>query len=374
MVHRTRFTRHHATSWCLALLLASTHAYGQASPPSPNAGEGTPSRYNNDPFIEPGTISPLTLPGAWPTNIHRNPQDLSPPDTTTKIVTLGTGMPSPNPYRAGPSLALIANGAPYLVDAGEGIWRSIAKAALINGDEIARSFSPKKLKYLFITHLHQDHTVGIPSLLLNPANWIFRIQQQIYGPRGTEEMLKHILAAWKLDQEAAIADGNDPAGGQASGHDILFEEAGVVYQDDNVTVEAFRTKHASLHDSFAYRFTTQDRIVVFSGDGGPYHPNIVRAAKNADILVTETVTEKNIQFAPWGGETPEAKKKEIFRFHFSPTVLARIANEANVKAIVLVHEQNYNSGENYEALGLTNEVIAAGFKGEIHSAMDGDIY
>jgi hypothetical protein len=64
--------------------------------------------------------------------------------------------------------------------------------------------------------------------------------------------------------------------------------------------------------------------------------------------VTETVTEENIQYAPWGGD--------------------------NVKTVVLTHEQYYNSGEDYEALGLMNEVIAAGFEGEIHSAMDGDIY
>ena len=35
----------------------------------------------------------------------------------------------------------------------------------------------------------------------------------------------------------------------------------------------------------------EDVVLVFSGDGGPYHPNIVRAAKNADILVTETAYE-----------------------------------------------------------------------------------
>jgi len=287
---------------------------------------------------------------------------------------LGTGMPSPNPYRAGPSYALIANGSPYLVDAGEGIWRSIGKAALINGDEVAQSFSPRNLKYLFITHLHQDHTVGIPALLLSPSNWIFRVHQTIYGPRGTEDMVENIFAAWKIDQQAALADGHDPAGGEATAHDILLENDGVIYRDDNVTVEAFRTKHASLQDSFAYRFTTRDRVVVFSGDGGPYHPNIVKAAQNADLFVTETATEKNVQYAPWGGKTADEKKKEIFRFHFSPAVLARIANEANVKAIVLAHEQNYNSGEEYEALGLLNEVVEAGFTGEIYSSMDGDIY
>ena len=62
------------------------------------------------------------------------------------------------------------------------------------------------------------------------------------------------------------------------------------------------------------------------------------------------------------------------RFHFSPTVLARIDNEANVKTIVLSHEQNYNSGEDYQPLGLVNEIRAAGFEGALYSAMDGDIY
>ena len=178
------------------------------------------SRFNNDPFTKPGVASPLTLPDSWPTNIHRDPVDLSPTDTTTKLVMLGTGMPSPNPYRAGPSFALIVNESPYLVDAGEGMWRSISKAALINGDEITRAFSPEKLRYLFVTHLHQDHTIGIPSLLLSPFNWIFGIQQQIFGPKGTASMVEHILAAWTVDIDAAIADGYDPAGGRASGHDI----------------------------------------------------------------------------------------------------------------------------------------------------------
>jgi len=332
------------------------------------------SKYNNDPFIKPGIITPLTLPDSWPTNIPRNPHNLSSGDSSTKLVILGTGMPLPNPYRAGPGYALIVNDMPYLIDAGEGIWRSIARAALINGDEFTRGLSPKKLKYLFVTHLHEDHTVGIPSLLLNPFKLDIPTSKEIFGPKGIADMVRHIVAAWTIDIEEAIFDGYDPEGGRATGHEILFDDSGLVYQDDNVTVEAFRTQHGSLADTFAYRFTTKDRIVVFTGDGGPYHDNIVKAAMNADILVTETVTEDNIQYAPWGGDTVEAKKKEIFRFHFSPTVLARIANEANVKTIVLSHEQNYNSGDEYNALGLIDEVKAGGFKGEIHSAMDADVY
>lgn len=335
---------------------------------------GAQSRYNNDPFTKPGIITPLTLPDSWPVNIHRDPHNLSPADTRSKLVVLGTGMPLPNPYRSGPGYALIVDGYPYLVDAGEGIWRSIARAALVNGDEFTRGLAPAKLQHLFITHLHEDHTVGIPSLLLNPFKLNIATGKDIYGPPGIGDMVRHIVAAWEIDIAAELSDGYDPEGARATGYDIDIEDSGVVYRDDRVTVEAFRTIHGPLEDTFAYRFTTEDRVVTFTGDGGPYHRNVVDAAMNADILVTEAVTEKNIQYAPWGGDTVEEKKREIFRYHFSPAVLARIANEANVKTIVLSHEQNYNSGDDYDALGLVKEIVAAGYEGSVYSAMDADVY
>ena len=342
------------------------------------AAEGTErtsgSSYNNDPFTEPGIITPLTLPDSWPTNIHRDPHNLSPKDAKTKLVVLGTGMPLPNPYRSGPAYALIVNGFPYIIDAGEGIWRSISRAALVNGDEFTLGLAPHKLKYVFITHLHEDHTVGIPSLLLNPFKLNIPTSKEIYGPQGIADMVEHIVAAWKIDIAAELSDGYDPEGARATGHEIDFAESGLVYSDENVKVEAFRTIHGPLEDTFAYRFTSDDRVVTFAGDGGPFHENIVHAAMNADILVAEVVTERNIGFAPWGGETIEEKKREIFRYHFSPAVLARIANEAKVKTIVLSHEQNYNSGKGYDPLGLVKEVQAAGYEGAIYSAMDADVY
>ena len=338
------------------------------------AAESDASGYQNDPFTRPGVITPYTLPEAWPVHLDRNPLDRSPENTDTRMVVLGTGMPQPNPYRSGPAYAVVANNQPYLVDAGEGIWRSLARAVLIHGDEINMALAPIKLNYLFVTHLHEDHTVGIPSLILNPFKLNIPAPKSIYGPEGIDEMVEHILAAWKIDIAAELSDGYDPIGAQATGHIVDVDKQGLVYQDDNVTVEAFRTIHGPLKDTFAYRFTTPDRIITFTGDGGPYHENIVKAAMNADLLVAEAVTEKNIGYANWGGDTVEEKKKEIFRYHFSPAVLARIATEARVKAVVLSHEQNYSAPEDFRRTGLKDEIIEAGYKGTIYSAMDGDVY
>ena len=322
-----------------------------------NAAERGTSGYQNDPFTRPGLITPYTLPEAWPVHFDRDPHDLSPANSNTRVVVLGTGMPLPN-----------------LVDAGEGIWRALAKAVLVHGDNMNRALAPIKLNYLFVTHLHEDHTVGIPSLILNPFKLNIPAPKTIYGPPGIAEMVEHILDAWKIDIAAELSDGYDPTGAQATGHNVDIDGQGLVYQDDNVTVEAFRTIHGPLEDTFAWRFTTQDRVITFTGDGGPCHENIVRAAMDADLLVTEAVTEKNIAHAPWGGDTVEEKKREIFRYHFSPAVLARIAIEARVETIVLSHEQNYVAPEHFEREGLKNEIIAAGFRGTIYSAMDADVY
>ena len=55
-------------------------------------------------------------------------------------------------------------------------------------------------------------------------------------------------------------------------------------------------------------------------------------------------------------------------------MLARIATEAKVKAVVLSHEQNYTAPEDFRRTGLKDEIIEAGYKGIIYSSMDGDIY
>ena len=355
-------------------VIVSALAWGLLFCIAASATDNDASGYLNDPFTRPGIITPYTLPDAWPVHLDRNPRDLSPQGIGTRLVVLGTGMPQPNPYRSGPAYAVVADDQPYLVDAGEGIWRSLARAVLIHGDELNRALAPVKLNYLFVTHLHEDHTVGIPSLILNPFKLNIPAPKSIYGPAGIDEMVEHILAAWKIDIAAELSDGYDPIGAQATGLVVDVDKQGLVYQDDNVTVEAFRTIHGPLEDTFAYRFTTADRVITFTGDGGPYHENIVKAAMNADLLVAEAVTEKNIGYANWGGDTVEEKKKEIFRYHFSPAVLARIATEAKVKAVVLSHEQNYTAPEDFRRTGLKEEIIEAGYQGTIYSSMDGDIY
>lgn len=147
-----------------------------------------------------------------------------------------------------------------------------------------------------------------------------------------------------------------------------------IFEDDNVKVEAFPTEHGFLKHTFAYRFTTKPdgRILAFGGDGH-YSEGLVNAAKNADVLVIESITRKNIMFVVWGGKTEDEKVKTIGAYHMFPKDMKRVQDESGVKQIVMTHVQNYNEPEKFDRLSVLKEMQAAGVK-NILLAEDGDLY
>ena len=107
----------------------------------------------------------------------------------THLVMLGTGNPNANPERWGPSSAVVVDNRAYLVDAGVGVVRRAAKAAR---DGHIPALAPARLDLVFITHLHSDHTLGCPDLLLSP--WVLGRDRplQVWGPPGTARMFRLI--------------------------------------------------------------------------------------------------------------------------------------------------------------------------------------
>ncbi|HEX6736660.1 MAG TPA: MBL fold metallo-hydrolase, partial [Vicinamibacteria bacterium] len=103
----------------------------------------------------------------------------------TQVVLLGTGNPPADPDRSGPATAVVVNDTAYLVDLGAGVVRR-AKSAVV--DKGIAALDPVKLRVAFVTHLHSDHTVGFPDLILTP--WVIgrRVPLQVYGPSGIKAM------------------------------------------------------------------------------------------------------------------------------------------------------------------------------------------
>jgi len=245
----------------------------------------------------------------------------------TQIVLLGTGNPPADPDRSGPATAIVANGTAYLVDFGAGVVRR-AKSAVV--DRGIAALDPVKLHVVFVTHLHSDHTVGYPDLILTP--WVLgrRVPLEVYGPSEIAHMTEHVLEAYREDFATRTKDRDlFTVGAFSEGHAVNAHEIkpGIVYKDANVTVTAFATKHAM--ESYGYRFDTPDRSIVISGDTNPSQATI-DACRGCDVLIHEVLTHewltKRRDFQAYAAQ-----------FHTTTSQLTELAKQAKPGLLILYH-------------------------------------
>jgi ribonuclease BN (tRNA processing enzyme) len=181
-----------------------------------------------------------------------------------------------------------------------------------------------------VTHLHSDHTVGYPDLILTP--WVIgrRVPLEVYGPSGIKSMTEHILEAYRADFEARMRDsklytvGAFPEGHAVNAHEI---KAGVVFKDANVTVTAFATKHTM--ESYGSRFDTADRSIVISGDTNPTQATI-DACNGCDVLIHEVLTLE------WLAKRPDFKNYAAVH-HTTTPQLVELAAKARPRLLILYH-------------------------------------
>jgi ribonuclease Z len=247
---------------------------------------------------------------------------------STQLVILGSGTPNPNPERGGSAYAVIVDNTPYLVDFGPGAIRSFAALMPAWGGGM-KKMDVTKIEHAFLTHIHSDHTTGLSDLLLTP--WIMGRENKLnlYGPKGLEKMAGSLLDAYADDIDYRV-NGTQPSNG--TGYQFNFTELadGVVFQDRNLKVEAFKVNHGDFEDAYGFRFTSKDKVIVFSGDTGP-SKSLERYAKDADILVHEVYSN--------AGFLKKTKDWQIYHkgHHTSTYEVGEIASRAKPKILVLSH-------------------------------------
>jgi ribonuclease BN (tRNA processing enzyme) len=296
----------------------------------------------------------------------------------------------PNTERVGVSSALVVGDAAYMVDAGAGGARRIAQGleAMNTGPKPGNTQALRALRALFLTHMHSDHTVDLPALLLygyyTGLDRPERGPLQVYGPGrrgemepiftppgqtpkqiaafapsnptpGTREMVELLLAAYATDINDRMRDNGRRAPERlVAAHDIAlpaidgFVSPNItpspamapfkVFEDDRVRVTAILAMHAPIFPAFAYRFDTDEGSVVFSGDSGPCD-NIVRLATAADVLVHEVIVTAYIDRAYPPGRDPatDALRAHLLSAHTAVEQVGGIAERAGVRTLVLNH-------------------------------------
>ena len=194
-----------------------------------------------------------------------------------RVTLLGTGSPQPVINRFGPGVLVQAGGETLLFDCGRGVTQRLYQLGVKLGD----------VNKLFLTHLHSDHTVGIPDLWL--TGWLEppwgqrKGPLQVFGPAGTKNMMENLEKAYEWDIKTRIAD-QKLAKENVAVSVAEFKE-GVVYDHDGVKVTAFEVNHGDLvNPAFGFRVDYDGRSAVISGDTR-FNENLIKHAAGTDLLI-----------------------------------------------------------------------------------------
>ena len=247
-----------------------------------------------------------------------------------RIHVLGAGTPTPTPTRFGSAFAVEVAGEKLMVDCGPAATHKLVKAGLW----------PTEIDYIFFTHHHFDHDIDYPCFLL--CRWDQSIgkenQLQVYGPNLTEKITEGILGEdgvfahdWKARVNFHVSQKIfENRGGTLPRKppDVLAKDVGPgkIFSGNEWEVTAAPAEHAQPYlDSLAYRIDSSDGSMVFTGDTQPCE-SVVNLAKDADVMMCMCWDDQVLMEA--NGEAP---------FQCGTTGAARMAQEAGVKKLVLVH-------------------------------------
>ena len=223
------------------------------------------------------------------------------------------------------SQALVVNKKVYVIDAGLGVTRQFIEAG----------FTYDQLETIFVTHHHSDHNIELGGLVY--TSWVGAPAHKIniFGPTGLSNLMWHFIESQSFDINIRIHD----EGLDDIRHCFTCTEytQGVVFEDDNVKVEALRVQHPPVDDCFALKFETSSFTIVFGADTA-YHTPLADFAKDADILVHEAMHMGGAQKICDLLKNTKPKLWNHFQAsHTSCEDVGRIASAANCKLLVVNH-------------------------------------
>ncbi len=262
----------------------------------------------------------------------------------TRLVLLGTqGGPNYLPTRAETASVLVVDGHTYLFDCGYGTLAALIKARL----------SYREIDYVFLTHLHDDHSADLAALIGHQWTDGRVAPVAVYGPAGTARLVAAAIAYDALNEEIRLVDEARSVrlASYVSGREVPAGAKPVaVFHDERLSVTAVESTHyppeskARMPDrALSYRCETADRSVVFSGDTA-VSSALVALAKGADVLVCEAMdlplTRANFEARVAKGayaDNPEGIWHHIITTHTTTEQAGEMAAAAGVRTLVLNH-------------------------------------
>lgn len=262
-----------------------------------------------------------------------------PPASGVAVQVLGSGGPIADDGRASSAYLIWVDGkSRVLIDAGGGAFLRFAEAKANFRD----------LDIVGLSHFHADHSADFPALLKRGSFSGRSEPLTVAGPDGSDLFpgLNRFLAALLDPDSGAFAylgpylsgNGRLPklnaieVSSEITGPRVVFGDS-----DSPIRLEAMHVPHGIV-PTIAFRVRVGADIIVFASDQNGDKQEFVAFARDANLLVMHM-------------PVPVGVSGVGRKLHAPPSVIGTIANDANVKRLVIRHfmerslrdlEQNVN--------------------------------
>lgn len=265
--------------------------------------------------------------------------------TKIELEVLGSGGPELDGRASTSYILWIDNKARLLVDMGSG--------SMLRFEQSGAKL--KDLEAVVLTHLHIDHAVDLPSYV-KAGFFTSRYKKlDIIGPKGNNSFPS-------IDEYLVGLFGEN--GIYRYMRDVLNEDndsfqikAIPIENEKTLKYKSFSLKLITVHHgmvpALALRIDIDGKSIVISGDTNNQDNTLEDLAKDTNLFIAHHAIPKD------SGKFARA-------LHMNPSMIAKIAKDANVKKIILTHRMNRTLNHEKESL----EIINKEFQGEVIFAED----
>ena len=240
-----------------------------------------------------------------------------------KLTLLGTGCPSVDHKRFGPSNLVSTKTAKILVDCGSGITQRLHELKV----------SSANIDVLLFTHLHSDHAVDLYQLII--SSWhSYRIKPwKIYGPKGTKKFVKKIMDAWADERKLRISYESRASAKAFDVRVTEFKSIGNIKIKD-LNIKYFEVDHKPVKYAYGFCFLNKNKKLTISGDTRPCE-NLMKYAQKSDVLLHEVFIEGEIL------QVNKMRTKQTLHnvksYHTTSSQVGKVAFITQCKKLVLTH-------------------------------------
>jgi ribonuclease BN (tRNA processing enzyme) len=230
-----------------------------------------------------------------------------------KIIFTGSGTPLVDSahLRAGASEVILIDDDALLFDCGRWVSMRLVESGI----------GIRAINYIFLTHHHNDHTIGLPLLISRPPH-VGALN--IFGPKGTKDLVK----------EGSRAFFAPPLSSREGFEKILTKDikGGFIYETKSWKIKAANVTHIYKlgERALAYRIDSDQGSIVISGD--------VTAVPIDSTARTRSYSSNNDLRDLAKGTDVYVMDADIV--HATPEEIGRAAKDSGAKIAVMTHIQN----------------------------------